>query len=146
MIVARNIGLWFLSVLLSVSLFSLWFFPSGDHWTLKSWLFVFRITMKLALPAALLFLPIVIKKRDAEQGRQWVIAGWGLLIGPASVVFLALVTGTLEQPSDPVGLSLLACLIYAFIVGSLTTILYITALKLVHRLTSRHVLAGHPRL
>ena len=66
MIAARNIGLWFLSVLLSVSLFSV-AFAGREHAKLKDWLFVFRITMKLALPAAFLYLPIVITKREMQR-------------------------------------------------------------------------------
>ncbi len=84
MIAARNIGLWFLSVLLSVGLFSLWFGGIEDG-SLKRWLFVFRITMKFALPVAFLYLPIVITQRDAEEGRMRVIAGSGIVIGPASI-------------------------------------------------------------
>jgi hypothetical protein len=76
MIAARNIGLWFLSVLLSVGRFSL-VYASGENWVLKAWLFVFRITMKAALPVAFLYLPVVITQRDAEEGRMRVIAGWG---------------------------------------------------------------------
>jgi hypothetical protein len=132
MIAARNIGLWFLSVLLSVSLFS-WGFPG---------LFArnFLITMKIALPVACLYLPIVIMQRDAEEGRMRVIAGSGIVIGPAYLVLRGLILVMLGEPgvferdaASPFGM--VAVLVFAFIVGSLTTILYITALKLVHRLT-----------
>jgi hypothetical protein len=132
MIAARNIGLWFLSVLLSVSLFS-WGFPG---------LFArnFLITMRIALPVACLYLPIVIMQRDAEEGRMRVIAGSGIVIGPAYLVLRGLILVMLGEPgvferdaASPFGM--MAVLIFAFIVGSLTTILYITALKLVHHLT-----------
>jgi len=63
MIAARNIGLWFLSVLLSVGLFSL--VLSGGNGPASARLF--RITMKLALPVAFLFLPIVITKREMQR-------------------------------------------------------------------------------
>ena len=139
MIAARNIGLWFLSVLLSVSLFSV-AFAGREHANLKNWLFVFRITMKLALPAAFLYLPIVITKRDAEEGRMGVIAGWGLAIGPLSIVVWTLIAAMIGEPyvieGDPAThFGLVASLVCAFIVGSVTTILYITALKLAHHLT-----------
>jgi hypothetical protein len=138
MIVARNIGLWFLSVLLSVSLFSL-FYASNENWVLKAWLFVFRITMKFALPVACLYLPIVITQRDAEEGRMRVIAGSGLVIGPAFIVLCALYAGIRGEPhviaGDPLAFGLVGGLVLAFIVGSVTTILYIAALKLVHHLT-----------
>jgi hypothetical protein len=132
MIAARNIGLWLLSVLLSVSLFS-WGFPG---------LFArnFLITMKIALPVACLYLPIVIMQRDAEEGRMRVIAGSGIVIGPAYLVLRGLILAMLGEPGvferDPVAPGPVAFLVFAFIVGSLTTILYITALKLVHHLTS----------
>jgi hypothetical protein len=73
-----------------------------------------------------------------------VIAGSGIVIGPAFIVVLALISGIRGDPhviaGDPLAFGLVACLIFAFIVGSLTTILYITALKLVHHLTraSKH--------
>jgi hypothetical protein len=136
MIAARNTGLWFLSVLLSVGLFSLVFSGGWDPATVRD----FRITMKFALPVACLYLPIVIMQRDAEGWRKvLVIAGSGIVIGPAFIALLALIAGIRGQPDvikgDPLAFGLVACLIFAFIVGSLTTILYITALKLVHYLT-----------
>ena len=138
MIVARNIGLWFLSVLLAVGLFSLWF--AGFHWGAVA-VSDFRITMKFALPVACLYLPIVIMQRDAEKRRILIIAGSGIVIGPAFILLLALIAALRGQPNvikgDPLGFGLEACLIFAFTVGSLTTILYITALELVHRLTRR---------
>jgi len=136
MTAARNIGLWFLSVLLSVGIFSLvcaafdWGVAASD----------FRITMKFALPVACLYLPVVITRRDAAKWRMLVIAGSGIVIGPAFIVLLALIAALRGKPDvikgDPLGFGLVACLIFAFIVGSLTTALYITALKLVHHLTS----------
>jgi hypothetical protein len=111
---------------------------SGFHWG-KGAALIFRITMKFALPVACLYLPIVIMQRDAEKRRIFVIAGSGIVIGPAFIALLALIAGIRGQPDvikgDPLAFGLVACLIFAFIVGSLTTILYITALKLVHCLT-----------
>jgi hypothetical protein len=138
MIAARNIGLWFLSVLLSVGLFS-WGFTGFDASSSDALARDFLITMKFALPVACLYLPIVIMQRDAEEGRMRVIAGSGIVIGPAFIVLLALIAGIRGDPhvieGDPLAFGLVACLIFAFIVGSLTTVLYITALKLVHHLT-----------
>jgi hypothetical protein len=139
MIAARNIGLWFLSVLISVSLFSL-VYAVPENWPLKAWLFVFRITMMGALPVACLYLPVVITQPDAGDGRMRVIAGSGIVIGPAYVVLLGLIAGIRGQPDviegSPPGFGIVTGIILAFIVGSLTTILYISALKLVHHLTS----------
>jgi hypothetical protein len=134
-IAARNIGLWFLSVLLSVGLFSLVLYGPGSA------AFVFRITMKFALPVACLYLPLVITQKDAEEGRMRVIAGSGIVIGPAVMALWGLILVALGKPhvieGDPLApIGLVAVLVMAFIVGSLTTILYITALKLIHHLTS----------
>jgi hypothetical protein len=83
----------------------------------------------------------VITQRDAEEGRMRVIAGSGIVIGPAYLVLRGLILVMLGEPgvferdaASPFGM--VAVLVFAFIVGSLTTILYITALKLVHHLTS----------
>jgi hypothetical protein len=138
MIAARNIGLWFLSVLLSVGLFSL-AFAGLFGWNPDALERDFLITMRIALPVAFLYLPIVIMQRDAEEGRMRVIAGSGIVIGPAFIVLLALIAGIRGDPhvieGDPLAFGLVACLIFAFIVGTLATILYITALKLAHYLT-----------
>jgi hypothetical protein len=104
--------------------------------------------MKFALPVAFLYLPVVITQR--EEGRMLVIAGSGIVIGPAAMAVLGLILVLLGKPhvmeGDPLApFGLVAILIFAFIVGTLTTILYITALKLTHHLTSRRVLAGHLR-
>jgi Na+/glutamate symporter len=139
MIAARNIGLWFLSVLLAVGLFSLAFSTLND--VAGGAAFVFRITMKFALPVAFLYLPVVITQRDAEEGRMRVIAGWGIVIGPVAMIVMGLILVLRGEPhamdADPVApVGLEAFLLFSFIVGTLTTILYITALKLVHYLTS----------
>lgn len=138
-IAARNISLWFLSVLLSVGLFSL-AFARLFGWSPDALARDFLITMKIALPVAFLFLPIVIKQRDAEEGRAWVIVGCGFVIGPAYLLLRTLIAGGGDphaferDEASPFGI--VAFLIFAAIVGSLTTILYVTALKLVHRLTT----------
>jgi hypothetical protein len=138
MIAARNIGLWFLSVLLSVSLFSLVFAALSGVGGGAA--FVFRITMKFVLPVAFLYLPVVITQRDAEGRRMLVIAGSGIVIGPAAMALWGLILVAQGKPhvmeGDPLApVGLVAILVFAFIVGSVATILYITALKLVHHLT-----------
>jgi hypothetical protein len=132
----RNIGLWFLSLLLSVGLFSLIYVRHG----LASFAFVFRITMVFALPVACLYLPIVIMLRDAEEGRMRIIVVTGVLIGPISLVLWGLILVARGEPSvwqgDVLGLGLVAAIIFASIVGFLTTMFYFVALKLIHRLTT----------
>lgn len=137
MIAVRNTGLWFLSLLLSVSLFSLVY---GRRYGLDNFGFVFRITMMFALPVACLYLPIVIALRDAEEGRMRIIAGIGGLIGPSCLALWALILGARGEPSiwrsDGIGFGIITGLILASIVGCLTTMFYIIALKLIHRLTT----------
>jgi hypothetical protein len=143
MTAVRNAGLWFFSLLLSVSLFSLIY---GRLYGLESFIFVFRITMMFALPVACLFLPIVIALRDAEEGRMRIIAGIGILIGPACLALWGLILEARGEPfvgtGDGIGFGILTGIILASIVGFLTTMSYITALKLIHRLTpssSKHL-------
>jgi hypothetical protein len=142
MIVVRNTGLWFLSLFLSVCLFSLIY---GRRYGLDSFAFVFRITMIFALPVACLYLPVVIALRDAEEGRMRIIAGVGVLIGPASLALWGLILAARGEPSvwrgDGIGFGVGTCLILASIVGCLTTMFYIMALKLMHflKMYSRHL-------
>ena len=80
------------------------------------------------------------EERDAEEGRWLVIAGSGVVIGPAAMALWILILAALGEPyairGDPAfPLGLVACVVFAFIVGSVTTILYVSALKLIHRLT-----------
>jgi hypothetical protein len=130
MTTVKNIALWFCSLLLSVSLFSLFYGPVAFS-------FVFRITMIFALPVAFLYLPFVIKFSDAEDGRIWAILGSGTMIGPASLVLWGLIldlkgTHSIWQ-GDAIGLGLAAGLIFALVVGFLTTTFYVIALKVIHR-------------
>ena len=132
MIAVRNIALWFGSLLLSVSLFSL-------IWSPSSFLFVFRITMIFALPVAFLYLPFVISLRDAEEGRIWTILGSGILIGPACgaiwTLFLALRGAPSIWQGDGIAPGAAAGLVFTLIVGLMTTAFYVIALKVFHWFT-----------
>lgn len=125
----RNIVLWFSSLVLAVSLFSL-MFGSSDFF------FVFRITMIFALPVGLLYVPFVITLPDAEEGRIWTILTSGILIGPGCLAGLGLVLDLCGSPShwegDGMAPGLAMCVIFALIVGCFTTTFYVIALKLVH--------------
>jgi hypothetical protein len=133
----RNIALWFGSLLVSVSLFSLLYGPA-------SFLFVFRITMIFALPVAFLYLPFVISISDAEDGRIRTILGSGILIGPVSLANWGLILGLSGHHSiwdgDGIGPGLAAGLIFALVVGLLTAAFYVISLKVIHHLiaTSGH--------
>jgi hypothetical protein len=128
--------LWFLALLLSVSLFSSIY---GRLYGLGSFIFVFRITMIFALPVACLCLPVVIAMRDRKEGTRIIVAA-GSLIGPVCLVLW----GVLREArgvqaawsSDGIGFSIITVLILASIVGCLTTIFYIIALKLFRGLSA----------
>jgi hypothetical protein len=126
-----------MSLLLSVCFISAMY---GQRYGLGSFFFVFRITMMFALPVACLYLPVVIALRDAEEGRMQIIAGVGVLIGPVSLALWVLILTALGKASiwqsDGIGFGVIPCLILASIVGFLTTMFYVIALKLIHRMTT----------
>jgi hypothetical protein len=129
-----RIGLWFGSLLLSVALFCLLF--SGGVTIFP----FFRVTVRFALPAWCLYLPLVIAIKDADEGRLRALLFIGILIGPASVVLWSLILQL--RGSDPLtiwhgdpltGVGGISGSIFALIVGSLTTCFYVTALKVLYR-------------
>ncbi len=133
-----SIGLSFGSLLLSALLFSLSFsglFRAG------AFLPVFHVTMVFALPVWCLYLPFVIALKDAEARRIWTILFSGILIGPASLAFWSLILQlrggdpyTIWHGDPLSGLGGIAAMIYALIVGFLTTSFYLLALRVLHRL------------
>jgi hypothetical protein len=125
-----RIGLWFGCLLFSVTLFSLGWGAAAYG--------VFRLTMIFALPVACLYLPFVIALKDAEGRRIWTILLSGILIGPAVPGLLGLfvqLRGQLRGEDvqkvwqGEFGLGLGSGMIYASIVGFLTTVCYVIALK-----------------
>jgi drug/metabolite transporter (DMT)-like permease len=142
MSVSRRIGLWFISLLLAVGLFSLlWFLmPSVGSVSLETLSGVFLVTLLFALPVACLFLPIVIGLKDAEERRIWMILGSGILIGPLSMALWGLLLQWRGEDShtvwygDPLlGVGGFASMFFAAVVGSLTTLLYVIVLRVIHR-------------
>lgn len=133
-----RIGLWFGSLLLSVALFCLLFsllFSRGVA------IFpLFRVTMRFALPAWCLYLPLVIALKDADEGRIRALLFIGILIGPASVVLWSLILQlsgsnplTIWHGDPLTGVGGISGSIFALIVGTLTTCFYVTALKVFYR-------------
>jgi hypothetical protein len=127
----KRIVLWFGSLLLSVTLFSL------------SWVglavVVFRATMIFAFPVACLYVPFVLAFKDAEGRRIWTILFSGILLGPASLALWGLILQlrgddphTIWQGDPLIGMGGISAMIFALIVGSLTTFLYVIALKVLH--------------
>jgi hypothetical protein len=86
----KRTGLWIGSLLLSVTFFSLFFGLLQSK--LSSAPIVFRVTILLALPVWCLYLPFVILIKDAEQWRSWILLISGVLIGPAAIASVALVS------------------------------------------------------
>ncbi len=95
--------------------------------------------MIFALPAWCLYLPFVIALKDAEERRIWTILASGILIGPASLVawglMLQLRGGDPDTiwRGDPLAFGIGGALIFALVVGFLTTSFYVIALKVFHR-------------
>ena len=143
--VLRRIGLWFISLLLAVVLFSLSFsFFFGTPSSFSFWsgpiLPVIRVTMMFALPVWCLYLPVIVAVKNAEQRRIWTLLWSGSLIGPVSLALWCLIL--LLRGDDPhtiwygdplLGIGGILSIVFAFIVGFLTTSFYVLALKLLHR-------------
>jgi len=129
--ILRRIGLWFGSLILSVTLFSL--LLDGPL------IFIFRITMIFAFPVWCLCLPFVIAFKDAEKRRPWILLLSGTLIGPASLALWCLILQLRGGDphtiwyGDPLAGPAWLFWIYALIVGFLTTSIYLVSLRALHR-------------
>ena len=136
--VLGRIGIWFVSLLLAVALFGLLF---GLLFSTARAIFpIIRVTMIFALPVWCLYMPVVIALKDAEERRIRTILFSGILIGPVSLglwcILLQLRGGDPRAiwRGDPlIGVGGISGMIYALIVGFLTTSLYVIALKILHR-------------
>ena len=141
----RRIGLWFGSLLVAVTLFSLFFclfFGSSGFLRIGPAFLVFRVAMTFAFPVWCLYLPIVIALKDPEGRRIWTILVIGILIGPASLALWGLIL--LLRGGDPHMIwngdpllgtlgGIAAGMVFALIVGFLTTSSYVIALKVLYR-------------
>jgi hypothetical protein len=149
-----RIGLWFASLLFAVFVFGAAFLGlnsvnrSFSEWAQGLWL-MFRITMIFAFPVACLYLPVVIALKDATKRRPWILLVSGALIGPVCVALwsvVLLLRGVSPHEvwfGDPLLGSAggaLGSMIFAFIVGTLTTVLYILLLTIRTRLAA----VSHP--
>ena len=138
----RRIGLWFGSLLFSVTLFSLLFtllFTGLGFFRAGSVVLTFRVSVLFAFPVWCLYLPFVIAFKDAEQRRGWTILFSGILVGPASLGLWGLILQLRGGDpytiwhGDPLLFGLRGGMICALIVGFLTTSFYVIALKALHR-------------
>jgi hypothetical protein len=139
-----RIGLWFVSLLVGAGLFSLllslWLTMAGSA-KIGLAVSVFRITMMCALPIWCLCLPVVMMVKDAGR-RVWTILLIGSLIGPLLIGlwFLVLQIGGANQQAIWQGDPLMgwagggiAGMIFALIVGLLTSSFYLVAFRALHR-------------
>jgi hypothetical protein len=146
----RRVALWFVSLLTAVAFFSvflsLWL-TTADSGKAGLIVPIFRMTMMCALPIWCLCLPLVIVMKSLEGWRMWTILLTGSLLGPLLVGlwFLLLQMGGASQPmvsqGDPqlgwAGSSI-AGMIFAFIVGLLTSSTYLMGIKLHRRSVADH--------
>jgi len=136
----RRVGLSLGCLLFSVTLFSLVFILLFGAGAVP---LVFRVAIMVAIPVWCLYLPFVIALKDAEGWRIWIILLSGILIGPTSLALWGL---TLQlRGGDPhkiwqgdplIGLGGIAAIIFAAIVGFLTTSFYLIALRALRRRTT----------
>jgi hypothetical protein len=139
--ILRRVCFWFISLLLAVLSFSL--FVGG---AMGSVVFVFRITTMLAFPVWCLYLPFIFLLRDADGRRSAILILTGILIGPAAIAVWGLghlIMGENQfrgfWNGDPeAGMGAGFDMIYATVVGFLTSAIYVLLLKFVY---SRHTAA-----
>ena len=129
-----RIGLWFCSLLVAALLFSVLcsLIFGGAGWIVL----IFRDTMTFALPGGCLYLPVLIALRNTEEQRMPIILLGGILIGPASMALWGLVlewrggdTHTTWHGDPLTGIGGFVAILFALIVGSLTTFFYYWGLK-----------------
>lgn len=132
----KRVGFSLGALLVSVTLFSVLFtLVSGRLRTLDPLPFIFLGTLVFALPVWCLYLPFILKLKDAEGRRRWIILVTGTLIGPvatglAAVVFLLNTVGLQRIIYGTGDLRAIGALMgFAFFVGSLTSAFYVLALR-----------------
>ena len=133
--VLRRICFWFISLVLAVLSFSLFL---GS--TMGSVVTVFRITMMFAFPVWGLYLPFIFFLTDAEGRRSTILLVNGILIGPAALTAWGLIHLLMGQnlfhgfwnrdPEEGMGAGY--AMIFASVVGFLTSTIYVLFLKFVH--------------
>ena len=141
--ILTRIGLWFGCLLIAVALFSLLFiFIMGGRLTLGAVVWVYRITMTFALPVWFLYIPFIMRLKDAEDRRIWIILVSGILIGPLALTVWCLILqlrgGDARDiwQGDPLAPSTAACMIFASVVGFLATAIYGISMKAIYRLSA----------
>ena len=124
-----RIGLWFSSLLAAGLLFSVLFgLLSGGAGSI---FLIFRVSLTFAFPVGCLYLPVLLAFRNREEKRMPIILLGGILIGPASMALWGLVLewrgfdAHMIWYGDPlIGIGGFAAILFAWMVGSLTTFFY----------------------
>jgi hypothetical protein len=125
-----RIGLWLISFLIADVCFSL-LFGRNSAQTIPIF---FLGTLMFGWPAWCLYLPVVVAFKDAEGRRMWIILSGGILVGPLSLLLWDAAHGGLRDMADTLPVSFM---VFAVIVGSLTTCAYVCALRLLHGYAGR---------
>jgi hypothetical protein len=131
-----RILLWLGSLVIAVCLFSLLLSRGESD---GSVVFMFRVTMIFALPVWLLYLPLVVLLKDAEGRRWWVLLVSGAFIGPLCLFLWGLIlqlrgeNAHVVWQGDGEAPGIAGLMVFASIVGFLTTGLYAVGLKLFSR-------------
>lgn len=132
--VGFSLGALLVSVTLFCVLFTLVFGRLGSF-NVDSFLFTFLATLVFALPVWCLYLPFILKLKDAEGWRLWVILVTGTLIGPVAMglwaaVLLLNTFGLQRIVYSTHDLSSIGALMgFAFFVGGVTSAFYALALR-----------------
>lgn len=133
-----RIGLLFVSLLLAIASFSLFF--SLLFSTVAAFSTIFQVTIVFALPVWCLCVPVVIAVKDLEVRRVWIFFFSGSLVGPVTFglwcLFLEFRGYSHEGiwHGDPLtGLGGISGLVFSSLVGFLTTSFYVIASKILHR-------------
>jgi hypothetical protein len=134
----QRIGLWFASVLLAASFFSLCL--SLFFMGLRAFFWVLYATTIAALPVWCLCVPAVIAIKNAEGRRVWTVLLGGSLIGPVLIALWCMIQQLLGRDprtiwhGDPLlGVGGGLGIIFALIVGVLTASFYLISLRVLHR-------------
>lgn len=132
----KRVGFSLGALLVSVTLFcALLPLAPGSLGTRGSFPFNFYATLVFALPVWCLYLPFILKLKDAEGRRRWIILVTGTLIGPVAMglwaAALLLNTLGLQRIVYEAGdLRAIGALMgFAFFVGCLTSAFYVLALR-----------------
>lgn len=139
----RRVCFWFISLLLAVLAFSL-FAGRAEEPSIS--IFIFRVTMIFAFPVWCLYLPFIFFFRNADGRRSAILLLTGILIGPAALTVWCLghllvgqnLFRSFWNGDSEAGMGTGVFMIYATIVGFLTSAIYVLFLKFA---PSRHTAA-----